>query len=246
MRFEPVPLLAKVRELYLMPRDMARFRAYLHEMLTEDGEDVKYPPMVALNPMGREHVLAAVDRLLTMDAERIMAEALRDAERGLPEPDVTLKAGITILDDIRGGWTQTELTEAQMFFPEKMAPQGKRPWIAIPTWTKRLPDARYVREETLATAARAAHVAKHGLAKTLGDMIAQESFAQRFAGRKPALDAEAIAQAKRVLEPHLASKVFATCFAGMYGDRAAAEAGHKPLGVPERAGFEVALAGLSR
>lgn len=244
MRFEVVPILAMAREVYAMPRNMDRFRAYLKTMLNEDGDDVAFVPMVAMNPMGREHVLAAVDHLLAMDAEALVAKALRDVEKELQQPEVALKVGITVLDDVRGGWTQTEMSEAEFYFGtrEPRKNDRRRNWLTILTWTKRLPDRASLLQETRAAAYRYHHQAIHGRATTLRAAIAQEGAAWRFAGRSPTLPPDAIAAARAALEPHLDDARFATLFAGMYGDRAAAELGHKPLGVPERAGFEVGLA----
>lgn len=243
MRFEVVPILPIARELYAKPRDMKRFQDYLKTMLNARGDDVELPPMNLMNPMGREHVAAAVERLIAMDAEKLLAEALREAEKKLPEPDVPVKAGLTVLDDVAGGWTHTELVEADLYFgAERSAKKKRDAWIVVPTWIKRAPDARAIREEALAAAFRARHRMAHGAPSTLREAMAQEGAAWRFAGRAPTLDAATLARIEKTLEPHLDSRVFATMFAGMYGDRAADEVGHKPLGVPERAGFELALA----
>ena len=59
MHLELLPLLHKQRELYAMPRSMERFHAYLKEMKGDSADDVEFAPLVLMNPMGKEHCLAA-------------------------------------------------------------------------------------------------------------------------------------------------------------------------------------------
>ena len=69
MNVELVPLLQIQRDLYSLPRGPERFRTYLKTMVNSDGSDVRLPPLVAMNPMGKDHVPALLDSLLTMEAE---------------------------------------------------------------------------------------------------------------------------------------------------------------------------------
>jgi hypothetical protein len=56
MEITYVPVLATLRDLYAQPRDMARFKRCLHT-ITQGTDDIVVP-IVAANPMAREHVLA--------------------------------------------------------------------------------------------------------------------------------------------------------------------------------------------
>ena len=80
MEIEFVPLLEQQRDLYRIPRGGERFSAYLRLMLNEDQDDVRLPPLVALNPMARDHVAALIDALLGLGAEEV---ATRAGLRGL-------------------------------------------------------------------------------------------------------------------------------------------------------------------
>jgi hypothetical protein len=55
MKLTFVPLLQTQRELYDLPRNMERFNAYLATMKDPTTGDLKLP-LVAMNPMGKEHV----------------------------------------------------------------------------------------------------------------------------------------------------------------------------------------------
>jgi hypothetical protein len=137
LNLQHVPLLQLQRELYDLPRDATRFDAYLRTMCyhctNKDGmrptvitptsrsshrsyDDVRYPPLVYLNPMGRSHVSERLDELLSLRAEEIAQEALVEAQERLailfPVTDkLTLQHGITIMDDIGGGWTDRYATD---------------------------------------------------------------------------------------------------------------------------------------
>ena len=92
MHLELVPLLRVERELYHTPRGFARFRKYLATM--QGGtNDVELLPLVALNPMGKEHVAAVLDALLALDAEAVAAEAAADAGRRLAARPARSRSG---------------------------------------------------------------------------------------------------------------------------------------------------------
>lgn len=75
MNLEYVPLLSLHRELYLLPRRSARFQHYLQLLKDPERDDVSNPPLVAINPMAKEHVLALVEQLLAINADAIGADA---------------------------------------------------------------------------------------------------------------------------------------------------------------------------
>ncbi len=115
MQLELVPLLNVERELYDTPRGGQRFRKYL-QVMQGGTDDVDLLPLVALNPIGKEHVAAVLDALLALDAEAVAARAIADASRRLQRiPDV-LKVGLVVADDAAGGWTQRELADARHRF----------------------------------------------------------------------------------------------------------------------------------
>ena len=73
-------------------------------------------------------------------------------------------------------------------------------------------------------------------------MLAQEGLAGVFAGARPGLGADELARARGIIAPHLDTATYPEAFACLYGDAAAEQLGYRPLGLPPRAGFAVALA----
>jgi hypothetical protein len=102
MELEFVPLLQIQRDLHGMPRGMERFREYLRVMLNEQGTDVRLPPLVMMNPMGKDHVTTLLDALLALDAEGAARRAVDEAATRLRDLTGTYKIGLVIADDAMG------------------------------------------------------------------------------------------------------------------------------------------------
>jgi hypothetical protein len=246
MQLEHLPLLGVQRELYSMPRGMERFRRYLATM-TGGGEDLVLP-LAAMNPMGKEHMLSAVEAWLAAGAEEAVAAAVREATAGLADAPGRLRVGLVIADDVAGGWTNRFTTDFAHRFESAALYQREfavgllwaseaaagRP-RAVKTWRQHgrvaAPEpaatgsqlAERARLEVLLSLARAAHERTHDPARTLRERLAQEHDALRFAGLAP----------KPLPPPHFLDASDApTLFTCLYGDEAARSLGYSALGVP--------------
>jgi hypothetical protein len=124
VRIDYVPTLAKQRELYAMPRDMTRFKRYLWE-LTQGSEELVLP-LVDFNPMGREHVAQALDRLIALDADAAVRQALDAAASELPG-DREFRATLVLSDDIGGMWTHRRTTDLKRRWNEATTDEGS--WL---------------------------------------------------------------------------------------------------------------------
>jgi hypothetical protein len=205
------------------------------------GTDDMALPLALFNPMSKAHVTELLDTLIAFDAEKVAADALADAERRLDEIDAAFRVGLVVVDDAAGGWTNRHLTDSTHRFGGNG--ELKRGWITVLLWSSETPSKVKVREETLANVYRSMYVKRHGAPKTLREMIAQEGLASAFArANGPVLDSDELAYAREVIEPHLDSTNYATAFACLYGDDAAVSVGYSSMGLPDRAGFAVALA----
>ena len=81
MKLSLLPLLQIQRDLYAMPRGMERFREYIKTMTDPDTGDLALP-LVAMNPMGKDHIPALIDEYIALDAERIASGAIDGVRRG--------------------------------------------------------------------------------------------------------------------------------------------------------------------
>jgi hypothetical protein len=258
MNLTHVPLLQIQRELQDMPRTSERFRQYLRTVLTDDRTDVKLVPLLAANPMARDHVTKLLDVLLAMDADGIAARTSADASKRLGDAPGDFLVGVVVVDDLMGGWTNRYDYEfTQRFGPRSRSDRSHlrlsermqerlrtRPvWLAVPLWSSEpAPTPEMVRQGVLMAACRVAYLQRHGAATTLREMLIQEGEVMTFAGcTKPALDEEDIAYTREVLVPYLEETDWRVCMECLFGDAPGKTLGFTPRGLSPRAGLAVAL-----
>src|SRR5215470_15052196 len=100
MKLDYVPLVRIQRELHDIPLGMGRFRAYLRTILNDHGTDVALPPLVIMNPMGKDHVTALLDALLALDADGVGARVAAEASAALGAVPGEFKAALVVADDL--------------------------------------------------------------------------------------------------------------------------------------------------
>lgn len=255
MKLEYVPLLQVQRELQGLPRNYARFRRYLGTLLNDEG--VELPPLGIMNPMGRDHVTALLDALLALDADGVGARAAAEASAATADVPGEFKIALVVADDLMGGWTNRYDYELTFRFspvlrplePDPESPSGyrlprwlKHFWLTGVLWCSDPPSEQAAREAILLPAYRFAYVHRHGPARTLQALLAQEGEVMAAAGcAGPALDEDDIAYTREVLIPFLEAADKRTCTECLFGDAAARTLGFTPRGLSPWAGLALAL-----
>jgi hypothetical protein len=232
-----LPLLQIQRDLYAVPRGMERFREYIKTMTDAETGDLALP-LVAMNPMGKDHVPALIDEYIALGAEHIAEEALATAQ-GV-DLQRAFKVCLVVSDDLKGGWTNRWTSE----FGHRIesAAIRNRGWLTALLWTSEPASATAVREGVLTEIYRAEYLQTHRPAKTLREMLAQEGYATARAGcLTPALDPDDLEYTRTVIAPHLDARDRATMIACLFGDSAALALGYSPQGLSDRAGLALAL-----
>jgi hypothetical protein len=252
-----VPLLRVQRELYALPRGMERFREYIKAMTDGQTGDLALP-LVAMNPMGKDHVPALIDDYLALGAEEIAEEAVRtmSVRRGgtflsaearsakveVPPAaaDGEYRVALVVADDLKGGWTNRWASEYSHRI--EYAAITKRGWLVGLLWTSEPASAQNVREAVLTSIYRADYLHSHAAPVTLGEMLDQEGHAMWRAGcTTPQLDDDDLAYTRSVIDPLRGARDRATVMACLFGDTAAKALGYPPHGLTERAGLALAL-----
>lgn len=235
------PLLVLMRDYYRLPRGLERFETYL-KLAAGDAQraaDLPKPPLVYMNPMGKDHVLKALEAWIALDAEALVTATLQEAAKRLEYDLQALKVGLVIVDDLKGDWTNRYFNDAGFRFKlEGIRTMG---WLAIPLWSSEAPSLELLRLEVLEGCARVAYFWERGEPKTLIEMMRQEGHVAAFAGRQTSLNSDDLEYTRIVLEPLLESTHQPTQMAALYGDAISVELGYPPLGISPRAGFELAL-----
>lgn len=241
-----VPLLRVQRELYAMPRGMERFREYIKTMTDAETGDLALP-LVAMNPMGKDHVPALIDEYLAMDAEAIAEASVASAvardvsDRAAPRAaDRSYRVALVVSDDLKGGWTNRWASEYSHRI--EGAAITRRGWLVGLLWTSEAASEPNVREAVLTSIYRAEYLQTHRPPATLGEMLDQEGHAMWRAGcTTPQLDDDDLAYTRSVVEPLRGATDRATVIACLFGDAAAKALGYPPQGLSDRAGFALAL-----
>ena len=257
MKLEFEPLLRVQRDIQGMPMGRERFWEYLRKIFNCYETEFELIPLLIANPAGKAHVTALLDQLLELDAEGIAAAAAEEAAAHLTDLPGEFKAAIVVADDLKGGWTNRYDYEFTLRFGNPRDPDRSRLpgavelqppkwskylWIAGILWSSELATARSVREAMLTAVYRFAFIQRHGLARTLGEMLEQEGQVMARAGcTTPVLDEEDLAYTREVLAPHLGSGVKRSCIECLFGDAAGKTLGFEPRGLSPWAGLALAL-----
>ena len=232
-----LPLLQTQLDLYDLPRGMERFRSYIRTMTDDETGDLALP-LVAMNPMGKDHVPALVEQYLALGAEQVAADAVAGVTASF---SADYRVCLVVSDDLKGGWTNRWASE----FSHRIegAAITKRGFLTGILWTSEPASALAVREAVLTSVHRAEYLQTHPAPHTLGEMLSQEGYAMARAGcAAPTLDAEDLAYTRSVIEPHLSATARATVIPCLFGDAAAEALGYPPQGLSDRAGLALALA----
>ena len=239
MKLSFLPLLQVQRDLYAMPRGMERFREYIKTMTDPETGDLALP-LVAMNPMGKEHVPALIDQYIALGAEDIAQAATAEAAALHTPSEREYKVGLVVSDDLKGGWTNRWASE----FGYRIEGQAitTRGFITAILWTSEPPSAGRVRDEVLTCIYRVEYLQSHRAPKTLREMLDQEGYAMARAGcTTPKLEDDDLEYTRTVLAPHLDAHDRGTVIPCLFGDAAAAALGYPPQGLSDRAGFALAL-----
>jgi hypothetical protein len=252
MKLEYVPLLQIQRDLHDLPRNYARFQHYLRTIFQDDELGMR-APLLAMNPMGKEHVAALLDQYLALDADAVAAQAVGTAAAELADVPGTFKAALVMADDLMGGWTNRYANEFEYRFGwDRRAPaMTANPtlprwlnhfWIFGLLWTSEPARPQHAREAILTAVHRLAYTHEHGPARNLRDMLVQEGHIMLKAGcTAPALDAEDVEYARQVLVPFLDATDNRTCMECLFGDEPGRTLGFTPRGLSPWAGLALAL-----
>ena len=81
------------------------------QFVSVTDREVKKVPLLRGNPMAKDHVTALLDALAALDADGVAARAVADAAAALAEESGEFDAGLVVVDDLMGGWTNLYAAE---------------------------------------------------------------------------------------------------------------------------------------
>lgn len=227
-------LLQIQRDLFDIPLGRDRFDAYINLLRDASGE-MRYP-LSALNPMGHDHNRDCLDHYIGLGLDEGAGGLVNQVETTGLEGFSTC---FVLADDARGQWTNRWAADFSHRFESK--PMLRRNWIVALLWTSEPLHLESALDALRVAIHRAEYITGHGYAVTLGEILAQEGYAQRKAGlMECGLSEDEQAYTREILEPILDSEAQDVKMAVLYGDEAANTLGYAPIGLSHRAGLEIA------
>lgn len=238
MPFALLPVLAAMRAVYAQPPPAARFQAYLRLLHGPTQADLAMP-VQHFNPMAKAALVARIEELLALQAEQVVAEALPALNELAPAGEPALQVALNLADDAHGNWTNHYTTDFANKFDLRAT--LKRRFCTPLVWSSEVFSTELIRHRTRAQAWRCRYQLAHPAPTTLAEQVAQETYVARQLGAPATAPPEPAARA--AYEQHRAATDAATLLAFFYGDEAARQLGHRPLGgLGPGAGFALARA----
>lgn len=175
MKFELIPIIDTMLDLYAKPRSKERFQEYI-SMLQDGKKGDLTLPIVGFNPMAKEHILQKLAELKEQKAEQIIQDTLRSINVTLTEEQDqrTFKVVLNLADDLKGAWTNLYTTDYDSKF--KINALVTRTFCTPFFWTSESYTEQLIRSRTLEYAFRTIYWLTNPKPKTLKDHIEQEIY----------------------------------------------------------------------
>jgi hypothetical protein len=240
MPFAMLPVLAAMQKLYALPRTPVRFQAYLRLLQGNTTADLAVP-VQHFNPMAKEALVARLAELQALGAEALAAAVLPGLNATAPPGEPLVQVALNLADDAHGGWTNRYTTDFANKFD--LGAPLKRGFCTPILWASEAFSAALVRRRTMAQAWRCRYRLAHPRPHTLAEYLAQEVEVARQLGPLALPAPAGLQAAQAAYAAHAAATDMPTLLAFFYGDEAARQLGHPPLGgLGPGAGYALALA----
>lgn len=228
MKFQVIPVIDVMLDLYQKPLTPARFRDYL-KLLEGDTKGDLALPLGGFNPMAKEHTAEKLKELKALGAEDIAAEVCQDLTKmgSLPQSYQAIGIAVTLSDDLRGGWTNRYTSHYDSKF--KINSLLSRNFCTPIFWTGEDFSTALIRQRIVEYAWCVVYRQSHEAPQTMQEHIAQETFAAKMAPAPVHLPEETKAAAQKLYERYAHSDDYHCIFNFLYGSNAC-----RSLGFPVR------------
>lgn len=237
MKFELLPVLDLMEDLYRQPRSPNRFQTYLKHLQGTSKKDMELP-IASFNPMAKEHVLDQLETLQSMQAEYLAQQVIEKINSDLNRKENrVIKVALNLADDLKGGWTNRFTTDYDSKF--KLNALVTRGFCTPIFWSSELYSEYLIKNRIREYVFRTLYWLDHPKPETLEDHFNQELFVQRHLQsrrpRNPRTD-----QIQAFYQTHHQSDAYNVIFNFFYGDEACTSLGFPTYGVSEIDGFAYA------
>lgn len=221
MKFQVIPVIDAMLELYQKPLTPARFRDYLTLLQGDTTGDLALP-LGGFNPMAKEQANEKLLQLKALGAEKIADEVTQKLNQQVSseQPGKLIRIAITLSDDLRGGWTNRYTSDYDSKF--NINALLSRNFCTPVFWTGEFFSPGLIRQRTLEYAWRVVYRQSLEAPQTLQEHVEQERFVARHAPAPVHLTDEEKALTKALYQQHRHSGDYHTIFNFLYGSKASA------------------------
>lgn len=240
MKFEQVPVVSTMLDLYSKPRSKERFQEYL-ALLQGDKKGDLTLPIGSFNPMAKEHVVQKLVELRALRAEQIIQDTLEDINKTVTGEDPRVfRVSLNLADDLKGGWTNSYTTDYDSKF--KINALVTRALCTPYFWTREQYTESLIRSRTFEYAFRTIYWLNKPKPETLNDHVDQEIYvAEQSNPTADTIDANEFERLDNFYQKYQTSTDYHIIFNFFYGDEACRSLEFATFGVDGEAnGFDYA------
>ncbi len=239
MKFELIPVLSIMEELYKQPLSADRFQAYLSLLQGEIKGELALP-IGGFNPMAKATVLGKLYELKALQAEELIQEVAEELNTRLDgEEEPIIKIALNLADDLKGGWTHRFATDFDSKF--KINALVERNFCTPFFWSSESYSEDLIKSRTLAYAYRTLYWKQHSRLTSLEDHVNQEVYVCSHVGATSDLQKDANLETLQAFyADNKEEEEYCVLFNFFYGDAVSASLNYPTYGISEINGLEYA------
>ncbi len=237
MKFQLMPVLSLMEEIYRMPFSQERFQTYIR-LLNGGDKNRLAVPVGGYNPMAKESVLNKLLEMKNLNAEQIVEEVLFEINNKLEESEKVMRVGLNLVDDFGGSWSNKYQTSFESIF--QFNGVFNYDFCAPYFWMSEEITADLIRERTMAYTWRTVFWLKNGRPETLEEHLNQEIFVLK---KLPKIETTTSLELEKLNQLFIKNKYSTDrdlIFNFFYGDKASESFGYVAYGVGACTGFDLA------
>ncbi len=238
MKFEVIPVLDTMLEIYSKPRSPDRFKEYLALLKGNTKNDLEIP-ITGFNPMAKDHVTDKIKELKNSRAEEIITDVISNInQKNNSKNGRTFKIFINVADDAKGGWTNRYTTDFDSKF--KLNAYVERGFCIPYFWTSETYSQEIIIQRIKEYIYRTIYWAQNGRLRTLNDFVKQEQFvAKNTAISAKKNNSKALTLLDSYFNSNKNNEDYNLIFNFMYGDTVCESLSYPTFGISEHfTGFD--------